>query len=340
MNIYDEIDNCIHMLDEDYMKNLPIVLIKLLTITEKINSPYHWLWVRLQTHELKSKYEPEMMQKFTELCHSIGLTNPDRIKEKDFEITRDFMKHRTFEIGKDQIYGDSVANLILTIQSLEQEINTMKLPETMHPVDLYFENKKQSNLKLTYREALSNYKTILNHIYTRTYQILTELKYLNFQNQTPYSSAEAISKIETIFNKFHSISQQLLIRHSNRETLHIKDEYDVQDLLHSLLLIYFDDVRSEETVPSHAGASSRLDFLIPQYEIGIEAKMTRNGLADRKIGEELLIDIGRYTKHPKCKNLLCFIYDPEYNIENFTGLKADLESHSSETFNIRVYISR
>ena len=35
-----------------------------------------------------------------------------------------------------------------------------------------------------------------------------------------------------------------------------------------------------------------------------------------------------------------FIYDPNYYINNFQGLKADLESHTSDNFNIKVYISR
>ena len=43
MNIYDEIDECITKLDEDYKKFLPTVLVKLLSITEKLNKPYDWL---------------------------------------------------------------------------------------------------------------------------------------------------------------------------------------------------------------------------------------------------------------------------------------------------------
>ena len=35
MNIYDEIDKCIKNLEQEYKKNLPIVLSKMLVITEK-----------------------------------------------------------------------------------------------------------------------------------------------------------------------------------------------------------------------------------------------------------------------------------------------------------------
>lgn len=60
MNIYDEIDECITKLDEDYKKFLPTVLVKLLSITEKLNRPYDWLWVTFQTKELRDNYNPNI----------------------------------------------------------------------------------------------------------------------------------------------------------------------------------------------------------------------------------------------------------------------------------------
>jgi len=68
--------------------------------------------------------------------------------------------------------------------------------------------------------------------------------------------------IETICNRFHLVARQMRARHDNRETLHVADEYDVQDLLHALLRLYFEDIRPEEYTPSYAGGSSRMDFLL------------------------------------------------------------------------------
>ena len=85
----------------------------------------------------------------------------------------------------------------------------------------------------------------------------------------------------------------------------MKDEYDVQDLLHALLRIFFKDIRPEEWVPSYAGSSSRMDFLLHQEEIVIEVKMTRDGLKQKELVDQLLIDIARYEKHPGCKTLIC-----------------------------------
>jgi hypothetical protein len=130
--------------------------------------------------------------------------------------------------------------------------------------------------------------------------------------------------IINILTNFHRAARQLLIRHSNRTTLEISDEYDVQDLLHSFLKLNFDDVRAEETTPSYAGGSSRIDFLLNEQKIAIEVKKTRDSLKDKEVGDELLIDIMRYESHPKVKTLFCFVYDPESKIRNPAGLENDL----------------
>lgn len=133
-----------------------------------------------------------------------------------------------------------------------------------------------------------------------------------------------IDLIINLFNRFHRVSRQLRKRHDSRETLDIEDEYDVQDLIHSLLCIYFDDIRPEEWTPSYAGGCSRQDFLLKDEQIVIEIKKTRKGLQDKQIGEQLIIDIERYKTHQDCKTLLCFVYDPEERLTNPKGLENDL----------------
>jgi len=145
---------------------------------------------------------------------------------------------------------------------------------------------------------------------------------------------DGISNVLSICKRFRIVARQLRIRHNSRSTLEIKDEYDVQDLLHSLLKIHFDDVRPEEYVPSYAGGSSRIDFLLKKDKIIIEVKKTRKNLADKEIGDQLLIDIAKYKQHPDCKTLICFIYDPEERIKNPRGLENDLNQRSSDDMNI------
>ena len=143
--------------------------------------------------------------------------------------------------------------------------------------------------------------------------------------------------LNTIFENFHICARQLQRRHSHRPTLDIKDEYDVQDLLNALLRLHFDDVRPEEWTPSYAGGNNRMDFLLKDEEIAIEVKMTRDGLKDKEGGDQLLIDIAKYQKHPNCKSLYCFVYDIDGHIRNPRGLEKDL-STATGNINVKVYI--
>lgn len=133
-------------------------------------------------------------------------------------------------------------------------------------------------------------------------------------------------ELDRIFSRFHRIARQLRSRHAGRDTLEIEDEYDVQDLLHSLLHLHYDDIRSEEWTPSYAGSSARVDFLLKNEKVVIEVKKTRQGLADKEIGNQLIEDIERYRIHPDCQKLICFVYDPEGRIGNVMGVMNDLNS--------------
>lgn len=143
---------------------------------------------------------------------------------------------------------------------------------------------------------------------------------------SPADTAEALAIVRRLCARFHVFARQLRQRHDDRTTLDIVDEYDVQDALHALLALYFDDIRPEERTPTHAGKSARTDFLLKGYNIVIETKKTRQGLADAKLGDELIHDLARYAKLDDCKHLLCLVYDPDERIRNPEGLRKDLEA--------------
>jgi hypothetical protein len=142
--------------------------------------------------------------------------------------------------------------------------------------------------------------------------------------QQPLSLQEAKSAIENIILRFHLVAKDLSERQGSRPPLIIKNEYDVQDLLEALLRLHFDDVKREQPTPEHAGSSTRIDFLLSQEQIGIEVKMTRKGLGKKELGDELIIDIAHYVKHPECRMLYCFVYDPNENIKNPRAIERDL----------------
>jgi hypothetical protein len=148
---------------------------------------------------------------------------------------------------------------------------------------------------------------------------------------------EAEEAIDRICNRFSNVVYHLNDRYDGRGTIEISDEYDVQDVLNALLRIHFDDVRPEEGTPSHAGSSSRIDFLLKKEKIGIEVKKTREGLDEGELGSELSTDKERYEAHPDCDRLICFIYDPERRLRN-PHVLSDLDAED-EDFSVKVIVS-
>lgn len=131
-------------------------------------------------------------------------------------------------------------------------------------------------------------------------------------------------------------------RRKGAESLSFRNEYDVQDLLHAMLRPWVADVRAEEFTPSYAGASTRMDFLLPAHATVIETKSVRDVVGHaKKVGDELIIDIAHYAVHPDCKHLWCVIYDPERLIKNIGGLVSDLKgehSNGSGKVSVRVIV--
>jgi hypothetical protein len=147
---------------------------------------------------------------------------------------------------------------------------------------------------------------------------------------------EPLLLLDQICSRFHLVARQLRSRHAGRATLSVTDEYDVQDLLHSLLWLNFEDIRPEEYSPSCAGKASRLDFLLKIEQIVVETKKTRPTLDAAALGGELIEDIARYQQHPDCSALVCFVYDPDGFIANPRGVENDL--NRNEPIPVRVFI--
>lgn len=104
----------------------------------------------------------------------------------------------------------------------------------------------------------------------------------------------------------------------------IENESDLQVLVDALLRLQYGDVRAEDPVSQNAGGGSRVDFLLRDSGVVVETKMTRPTLTDKKVGEELLVDWGRYQRHPDCKAIFALIYDPKRRLKNPVGLMNDL----------------
>lgn len=156
-------------------------------------------------------------------------------------------------------------------------------------------------------------------------------------------SPEAVSPpaptaiIFRICDRFSRTAQRFSERQRDREPVTINDEYDVQYIFYGLLGLFFDDIRPEEYVPSYAGKNSRMDFLLKEEKIVIETKMTREGLRDGEVSDQLTIDIAHYKAHPDCKTLICFVYDPSHLIRNIAAIENDI-SGTYDGLEVRVLV--
>jgi hypothetical protein len=128
-------------------------------------------------------------------------------------------------------------------------------------------------------------------------------------------------------------------RRKGAQPLSFNSEYDIQDLLHALLRPWIADIRPEEYTPSYAGTSTRMDFLLPAHNVVVELKRIRDRTHGKEIGNELILDIDHYRRHPNCDVLWCVIYDPEHFIPNPKGLSDDLSGdRTSPDGTIRVKV--
>lgn len=221
----------------------------------------------------------------------------------------------------------------------------LRIGPTQETIMLESEEHGTIIILLSHLEAiLSRIQTILSDIASKTLiecntRIDQSSLSLRKEIDTDKKNQIAFKNLKIIFNHFHDVVVQLRKRYDNKETLDVENEYDVQDLLHSLLQLFFNDIRKEEPVPSSIGSSARMDFLLKEEEIGIEVKKTSKTSNEKKIGSELAEDLIKYQKHPNCKTLFCFIYDPENRISNPYGFRKDFEKIKENDFSIMVFIN-
>jgi hypothetical protein len=183
----------------------------------------------------------------------------------------------------------------------------------------------------------SFYNWGLPELYAAIGNELDKISWIEKKKEQATKPTTASELIERVVRRFHRIARQLKHRHNDRTSINVSDEYDVQDILHAVLRGLFDDVRPEEYTPSYAGGSARMDFLLKAEQVVLECKFTSSSLRDKQVGEQLLVDIGRYQNHPDCRSLICFVYDPSGYLKNPNGLEVDL-SKTHGKINVKVIV--
>lgn len=249
------------------------------------------------------------------------------------KIWEDVQSDQDFDKGHERMnrWKERACNIIGDILSPEEGKRFQEKRLTVFSM-----GDRMGNFKDEYELYHSHLSVLAEEIKNNSEFYLGKQKILGAKKKI--TTRSPLLSVEKICNRFHSVVRQLQDRHENRSTLTIEDEYDIQDLLHALLKIEFDDIRPEEWTQSYAGKSSRVDFLLKNEKVVVEVKKTRLGLTEKTIGDQLIVDIERYKNHTDCKTLVCFIYDPEGRIGNPNGLISDLEVKEIDSLKVRVII--
>mgnify|MGYP007011827064 CR=1 FL=1 len=214
--------------------------------------------------------------------------------------------HRDTEVAIERIFGEGTRH-------------SQDFEDISYSLSFFTTGTPDSEFEDAYRRGVSTAITVIE-------SFIDEIEEYWKEDAAEHQVVEigALGKIKIIISRFHQVARQLRARYSDRPTIEIEDEYDVQDLFHGLLRLYFDDIRAEEYTPSYAGSASRVDFLLKKEKIVIEIKKTRKSLGAKELGEQLIIDSQRYQSHPNCGQLICFVYDPEGRVANPRGIENDL----------------
>lgn len=135
-----------------------------------------------------------------------------------------------------------------------------------------------------------------------------------------------VGLVETICRRIGKSAQILTNRQrKEKQAYSIKDEYDVQDLLHSILRAYLKSSVQEDPLPKLTGTkSSRADISIHDLGVLIEVKYAYGPSDQKRIFEQFSQDLLLYSQWPHLKTLLYLIYnssdlvDPEA-LEKLSG---------------------
>lgn len=165
----------------------------------------------------------------------------------------------------------------------------------------------------------------LGAFFTGTLQTANSVGALEFAGER----LDAVKVVLELGQRFLYVEREISHRHGSRPTIQVDDEYDAQDLFRSLLAVFFDDVRPEDVTPAIAGGTARVDFVIPDFEMAIELKYARGSMSARSLGDELIIDRGRYETRKDVRHLVCLVFDHEGILRGPRGLETDLTRQAS-----------
>lgn len=115
--------------------------------------------------------------------------------------------------------------------------------------------------------------------------------------------------VESFLRRVPRVARQLRDRHGDRTPFRIQDDYDLEDLVRSLLPIHFDEVHLESRTPAYT-VKKRTDFRICPDGIVLTVKLSTPTLRESQLAGQWTDDLTFYRRQPSAR-LVLFVYDPQ-----------------------------
>lgn len=160
--------------------------------------------------------------------------------------------------------------------------------------------------------------------------------------KTKYINLSAEEVVRNILHQFgNSIQKIISNRRKNHANFEINDEYDVQDILYVILKCVFPNLRDEDPIPKVGAKSTKIDLILREEKILIEAKMIKTSDSNEThFIEQLKVDFESYHECQWLEKLFCFVYDPfkkTKDIKNFHDLNG-LRKKNNHEYNVEVIV--
>jgi hypothetical protein len=134
-----------------------------------------------------------------------------------------------------------------------------------------------------------------------------------------------VSAVLGALHEFDTCVRYLNTRRSAGAVLNLASEADVQDVLYLLLRPWVVDLLYESPGDKSGNRYVVKDFSSASSRIVIDAKYIRDKDHGRLISKELHDDIEMYRLHPRCDDLVFFVYDPDALIPDQRALRESIE---------------
>jgi hypothetical protein len=147
----------------------------------------------------------------------------------------------------------------------------------------------------------------------------------------------AARTLEAFFRRLPLVIRQLRQRFRSRPAMCVDDAHDLDDVVRSLLPLYFDHIYLRSRTPSYA-AANRTDLLIVPDRIFCTLKHASPELRRPQLIDEVTEDTAYYRTVQECRSVWIYVYDPQSYLREPHDLEACC-SRPDEKPSVRCVIS-